>query len=142
MIHLRRGLLSNWILLVLVSTFTGAFGVFLVYLSDGYPVSSAAGFAFSVAAVFSGGIAAFVILGPILTVWSIWEIYGLGVPHDGNALALAFSLPSTIVLIVVASVHLISHRFGRRAPVWLIAFVVSPLAYSALTLFADKLFQP
>ncbi|MDU8946476.1 hypothetical protein [Ovoidimarina sediminis] len=140
--HQPRSLFLNWILLVLVSTFTGAVGIFLVYLTDGYTVSSAAGFALSVAAVFSGGIAVFVVIGPLLTVWSIWEIYGLGVPHDGNLLALAFSLPSTIVLIVVASAYFLSLRVSRRAPVWLVAFLVSPLVYSALALSADELFQP
>lgn len=127
---------------MLASTFTGAVGIFLVYLTDGYTVASAAGFALSVAAVLSGGIATLVFIGPLLAVWSIWEIYGLAAPHDGNALALAFSLPSTIVLVVVASAYFLPFRYRGRSPIWPVAFVVSPVVYSALALSAETLFQP
>ena len=73
-------------LLVLASAFTGAIGTFLVYLAAGHAVASAAGFALSVAAVLSGGVATLVFIGPLLAVWSIWEIYVLGAPHDGKRL--------------------------------------------------------
>lgn len=105
-------------------------------------MASAAGFALSVAAVLSGGVATLVFIGPLLAVWSIWEIYVLGAPHDGNALALTFSLPSRIVLIVIASVYFLSFHNGKYSQIWPVAFVVSPVVYSVLALSAETLFQP
>ncbi len=131
-----RRILLGWIFLVLASVATGVFGIFSVYIFDGYSVSSAFYLAWPVAAVFSGGIAALVIVGPVLALWSFWEIYILNAPHDGNLTILTFSLPVTIVLIVVAGFRFVRARYDRSLQVWPLTFLVAPPACAGLMILA------
>lgn len=126
----------NWFFLLLASVVTGVFGIFSLYIFDGYSVLSAFRFAWPVAAVFSGGIAALVIIGPLLTLWSFSEVYILNVPHGGNLTILAFSLPSTIVLIIATSLTFAHARYDVNVQVWPLTFLVAPPAYAGLMIFA------
>ena len=88
-----KRIFPNRVFLTLASVATGVSGIFSIYIVDGYSVSSAFSLAWPLGAVFSGAIAAPVIVGPLLTLWSFREVCILDTPHDGNLTVLAIGLP-------------------------------------------------
>jgi len=64
-----RSIFLNWVFLVLASVATQVFGNFFIYKVGGYSISSAFGFVRPFAAVFSGAMAALVMIGPVPALW-------------------------------------------------------------------------
>ena len=134
-----KRIFPNRVFLMLASVATGVSGTFSIYIVDGYSVSSAISLAWPLAAVFSGAIPAPVIVGPLLTLWSFWEVCILNTPNDGNLTVLAFGLPSTIVLIVAAGFTFARARSDGDVQVWPLTFLTAPLAHAGLMVFAGWL---
>ena len=134
-----KRIFPNRVFLMLASVATGVSGIFSIYIVDGYSVSSAFSLAWPLGAVFSGGIAAPVIVGPLLTLWSFREVCILDTPHDGTLTVLAIGLPSIIVLIVAAGFTFARARSDGDVQVWPLTFLTAPLTHAGLMVSAGWL---
>ncbi len=128
----RISLLGAWCLLTLASLLSGFAGVFAAYAFDAsHSLRAALGFAWPMAMI-SGAIGAFVVVGPVLTAWSAWEIFVLDAPNDVNGLAFIVSLPPTLTLAILAAAAWFGRSARRALPLWPITLSLAPLTSAAI----------
>jgi hypothetical protein len=141
LISIRTSILGRWFLLTLASTLAGLVGVFCAYISSGYPLSAAIGFAWPMSLI-SGGMGALVIPGPLLTLWSAWEIFVMDAPNDLNGLAFLVSLPSTLALATLTRSSYVAAGPERSRRIRFMTLILPAMAYTAVAVAGGWLSAP